>query len=91
MASHPSAPRRIESSPDSAWLHGFAMEIKEHAPWIASMLATAVAFVAARYRIRLWRDSQLRGMTTTLLLVCFALVAFVGLMGTLVNKVAPLQ
>ena len=26
------------------------MEIKEHIPWIAAMLATAAAFIATRYR-----------------------------------------
>src|SRR5687768_5353529 len=30
---------------NTAWLHAFAMEIKEHMPWIASMLTTAVAFI----------------------------------------------
>lgn len=81
----------IESRPDTVWLHAFAMEIKEHAPWIASMLATAVAFVCVRYRRTLLRDGSLRNMTATLLAVCLALVAFVALMGTFVNKVAPLE
>jgi hypothetical protein len=29
----------IRSSPGTAWLHSFAMETKEHVPWIAAMLA----------------------------------------------------
>jgi hypothetical protein len=78
-------------SPDTAWLHAFAMESKEHMPWIASMLATAVAFVGVRYRSTLLKDAQLRQMTITLLAICFALVSFVGLMGIFVNKIAPLQ
>jgi len=81
----------ILANPDTAWLHGFAMESKEHMPWIASMLATAVAFVGVRYRSRLLNDPELRNMATTLLAVCFALVSFVGLMGVFINKVAPLQ
>jgi len=81
----------IQARPDTAWLHAFAMESKEHAPWIASMLATAVAFVGVRYRSRLLNDAQLRSMATTLLAICFALVAFVALMGIFVNKVAPLE
>jgi hypothetical protein len=40
----------ILAKPDTAWLHSFAMETKEHMPWIAAMLATAVAFVCVRYR-----------------------------------------
>jgi hypothetical protein len=78
-------------NPDTAWLHAFAMEIKEHVPWIASMLATAVAFVTVRYRAQVLHDGSLRNMATVLLAICFALVAFVSLMGVFINKVAPLQ
>jgi hypothetical protein len=79
------------SNPGTSWLHTFAMESKEHMPWIASMLATAVAFVAVRHRSTLSNEAQLRSMMTTLLAICFALVAFTGLMGIFVNKVAPLE
>ena len=81
----------IQANPDTAWLHAFAMESKEHVPWIAAMLATAVAFVSVRYRSRLLNDTRLRNMTMTLLAICFALTAFVGILGTFINKVAPLQ
>jgi hypothetical protein len=67
------------------------MESKEHMPWIASMLATAVAFVAVRYRSGLLGSARLRNMTFGLLAISFALVAFVSLLGVFVNKVAPLQ
>lgn len=73
------------------WLHAFGMEIKEHMPWIAAMLATAVAFIATRHRRTLLADPKLRGMATSLLLVSLALVAFAGLLGVFVNKVAPLD
>jgi hypothetical protein len=81
----------IQASPDTVWLHAFAMEMKEHAPWIASMLATAVAFVAVRYRSMVITDASLRNMAMSLLAICFALVSFVSLLGVFVNKVAPLQ
>ena len=81
----------VLANPDTAWLHSFAMESKEHMPWIASMLATAVAFVSARYRSRALYDKSLRNMALGLLAISFALVAFVSLMGVFVNKVAPLQ
>lgn len=81
----------IRSSPDTSWLHSFGMEIKEHVPWIAAMLATAVAFVAARYRVQLLRDRVLRRMATALLAICFLLVSFVSLLGVFINKVAPLE
>lgn len=81
----------IQSNPGTVWLHAFAMEIKEHVPWITAMLATAVAFVAVRYRSRLLTDSQLRGMATTVLGICFVLVCWVAILGVFVNKVAPLE
>lgn len=81
----------IEASPDTAWLHAFAMESKEHMPWIAAMLVTAVAFVASRYESALLTDSRLHGMSMALLAIGFALASSAGLMGIFVNKVAPLQ
>lgn len=81
----------IQASPHTAWLHSFAMESKEHMPWIASMLATAAAFVTVRYRSMVLADASLRNMTAALLAICFVLVSFVSLMGVFVNKAAPLQ
>ena len=81
----------VLASPSTAWLHAFAMESKEHMPWIASMLTTAVAFVAVRYRSRVLQNSSVRNLSMALLAISFALVAFVSLMGVFVNKVAPLD
>jgi hypothetical protein len=81
----------ILSSPGTAWLHAFAMEVKEHMPWIAAMLSTAVAFLGMRYRSRLLRDAALNRMATTLSAICFALVSFVAILGVFINKVAPLE
>lgn len=79
------------AEPATAWLHGFAMETKEHLPFIAAMLATSVAFVAWRYRERLLEEAGLRRMGESLLLVCFVIVAYVSLLGVFINKVAPLE
>lgn len=81
----------IQSSPDTAWLHSFAMEIKEHMPWIAAMLSSAAAFIAARYRSRLLSDAQMNNMVTAILAICFVLVSFVAILGVFINKVAPLE
>jgi hypothetical protein len=81
----------VLASPSTAWLHAFAMESKEHMPWIASMLTTAVAFVAVRYRSSAVRNRSLRSMSFTLLAISFALVSFVSLLGVFINKVAPLE
>jgi hypothetical protein len=88
LAQYPRA--LILSRPDTAWLHAFAMESKEHMPWIASMLATAAAFVAIRHRATVLNDVSLRATVTRLLSVCFVAVAFAALLGVFVNKVAPL-
>jgi hypothetical protein len=81
----------IRSNPGTAWLHSFAMESKEHMPWIAAMLATGVAFVAARYRAQLLSDGRLRRISVSLLTLILMLVAGVSFFGILINKVAPLE
>jgi hypothetical protein len=77
--------------PSTAWLHSFAMEIKEHVPWFAAMIATAIAFAGARYRSWLLGDPEMRRMLTAMTAVCFGLVAWVALLGVFVNKAAPLE
>jgi heme A synthase len=79
------------AEPETAWLHSFGMEIKEHVPWIAAMLATAVAFVAVRYGGHLARDPSVRRAVMTWLAIALALVSVVALLGVFVNKVAPVQ
>lgn len=81
----------ILASADTAWLHAFAMETKEHMPWIAAMLTTAVAFIGVRYRRTALADALMRQMTLTFLALSFILVSFVSLLGVFVNKVAPLH
>jgi hypothetical protein len=89
LAAYPRA--LILASPDTVWLHAFAMETKEHVPWIASMLATAVAAVAVMYGSMAIAVAPLRRMSMTLLAVAFALAAYASLLGVFVNKVAPLH
>jgi hypothetical protein len=67
------------------------METKEHVPWIAAMLATAVAFVGVRCRSKLLSDASLNRMATALLAICFVLVSYLALLGVFINKVAPLE
>jgi hypothetical protein len=81
----------VLANPGTAWLHAFAMEIKEHMPWIASMLTTAVAFIAVRYRRTALTNQAIRRLAFTLIAVSFAVVTFVSLLGVFVNKVAPLD
>jgi hypothetical protein len=82
---------RLLAEPATAWLHAYAMETKEHLPFIAAILATAVAFVAWRYRRRFLEDRQLRRIATGFLAMCFLIVSYVSLLGVFINKVAPLE
>ena len=81
----------VLANSSTAWLHAFGMEVKEHMPWIASMLTTAVAFIAVRYRRTVLTAPVVRRLAFTLLAVSFAIVTFVSLLGVFVNKVAPLD
>src|SRR5690606_36231319 len=73
LAAYPRA--LLLSRPDTAWLHSFAMEIKEHVPWIAAMLVTAVAFVGRRYGSWLTADPAIRRPALTLLVIALGLVS----------------
>lgn len=81
----------ILGDPSTSWLHAFAMETKEHLPFIACILATAVAYVAWRYRRRFVTDAGLRRGGTAMLAVTFGIVAYISLLGVFINKVAPLE
>lgn len=81
----------LQSAPQTAWLHGFAMEVKEHVPWVAAMIMTAVAFVSWQYPTQLAQDARARRAVTGLMAVVFGLVSFIAILGIFVNKVAPLQ
>lgn len=81
----------IQANPSTAWLHSFAMETKEHIPWISAMLATAVTFVSVKYRSQLLRDAWLNRTATTMLGICLVLVSIIALLGVFINKVAPLD
>lgn len=81
----------ILGNPSTAWLHAFAMETKEHLPFIASILVTAVAFVVWRYRGKFLGDAGLRRLGAGMLATAFAIVAYISLLGVFINKVAPLE
>ena len=81
----------LESQPDLAVWHGFAMEWKEHVAWLAPILMTVVAYIVWRYRGQLAEQRLLRrGVTLTFVLACTAAL-IAGLIGALVTKVAPVR
>lgn len=89
LADYPRA--YLLADPEKAWLHLFAMEIKEHLPWAAAMLTTAAAFIARRYRATMLANAQLRRIVSASLTISFLIVGWIALLGVFVNKVAPLQ
>jgi hypothetical protein len=89
MAQYPRA--LLLANPETAWLHGFAMELKEHVPWIAAMLATAPAAIVWRDPRRALSDRGIYRPVVALIAVSLVLASAAGLLGILVNKVAPVQ
>jgi hypothetical protein len=89
LAAYPRA--WLLASASTAWLHDVAMEIKEHVPWIAAMLVTSAAFVVGRDAPRVLREPPMYRAVAALLAIGFTLSAWAGLLGILVNKIAPLE
>ena len=81
----------LTSNPQTAWLHSFGMEIKEHMPWIATFLGTAAASIGLRRTGEMLVDRGTRRMVTMMLSIAFVLVAFVAILGVFINKVAPVD
>jgi purine-cytosine permease-like protein len=77
------------SKPQTKEWHEFGMEWKEHIAWLCPILATAVAYVVARYGRQLANDKKLRQALLLLLTVSFFCAAVAGLFGALINKAAP--
>lgn len=77
------------ADPNMMWWHKFGMEWKEHIGWISPILATAVAFIVIRYGSRLAKDEKIRKAATTLFTIAFVAAGIAGLLGALINKVAP--
>jgi magnesium-transporting ATPase (P-type) len=80
----------IKSNPEIEWLHNIGMETKEHMPWVAAMLMTAVAYVAVRYRGHVAVEPHLRNAMLMFLTAVFGVVSLVALLGVFINKAAPL-
>ena len=76
-------------SPGLRFWDTFAMEWKIHIGWTTPFLATAVAFVALRYRARLVADSQVRKVLTNLFIIAFAGAVIAAVLGAMVNTTAP--
>lgn len=77
------------ANPGIASWHEFGMEWKEHAGWLAPILATAVAFIVFRYGERLKTDSTLRKAALGMFVAAFAVALVSATLGAFISKVAP--
>ncbi len=89
LVSYPKA--MLISRPETAGWHEFGMEWKEHIGWLAPILATAVAVVATGYRRRLASETYIRRTMLVLLSAAFFCGGVAGLLGALINKMAPVR
>ena len=83
-------PQGPHAAQTAAW-HDFAMEWKEHVAWLVPILATAVAFVVARYRAQLVNERNLRRALIVLFTIAFLAAATAGGLGALINKAAAVR
>ena len=79
----------LVSKPATAEWHKFGMEWKEHVAWFAPIVATVVAFVVTRYGRQVANDPWMRRTLLFLFTVAFFSAAVAGMLGALINKVAP--
>lgn len=88
----PTSPRStLKADPDKVEWHSFGMEWKEHIAWIAPMLATVAAFIVIYYKSDLIKNEKARRIALVLLVLAFATAAVAGILGALINKVAPVK
>lgn len=79
------------ANPTTAAWHTLGMEWKEHVSWLSPILATAVAYVVARYGSRLAVEPKLRQALLVLFVLAFLTAAVAGVFGAFLNKVAPIR
>ncbi|WP_376788572.1 hypothetical protein [Thermoflexus sp.] len=79
------------SRPELRLWHTFGMEWKEHIAWVAPILATAVAYLVARYGPHLAHEDRIRRALIVLFTLAFATAAVAGLFGALITKAAPIR
>lgn len=79
------------SNPDTADLHRFAMEWKEHVAWTSPILASVAAFIVLYYGNQLIVDRRLRWTAIAFFVLAFSAAGVAGAMGALIARAAPLS
>lgn len=80
----------LKAGEDTAALHEFGMEWKEHVTWIAPLLATVVAYAVFIYHEELAHNAQARWMIVAFFILSFAVSGIGGALGAIITKSAPL-
>ncbi|MBI4280372.1 MAG: hypothetical protein HY660_18110 [Armatimonadetes bacterium] len=79
------------ANPATRLWHTFGMEWKAHVGWVTPILATAVAYIIAYYGEQLEHDHKVRTAAMILFSIAFLATGIAGLLGHLLNKVAPVR
>jgi hypothetical protein len=88
----PTSPKsQLVADPATANWHNFGMEWKEHIAWIATLLATAVAFAVTYYGRDLIKHQGIRKALMVTFVAAFLVAAVAGVMGALITKAAPVH
>jgi hypothetical protein len=78
-------------SGETANMHQFGMEWKEHIAWTAPFLATSAFLLVAYYGPRIMTRPWLRGAVVVMLVAALGAATLAGAFGTFINKVAPIS
>lgn len=81
----------LKAGEETAPLHEFGMEWKEHVTWIAPLLATVVAYAIFRYGEELAHNPRARWMITALFALSFLIAGIGGMLGALITKAAAVS
>jgi hypothetical protein len=87
----PASPKsKVLAAVDTAWLHTFAMEWKEHIAWAAPLLATAVVVIVTCYGASLATRNDLRRAAMVFLVLSFVSSVVGSVLGFLIYKAVPI-
>lgn len=81
---------KVLAAADTAWLHNFAMEWKEHIAWAAPFLATAVVVIVTAYGASLAQRSDLRRAAMVFLVLSFVASVVGSVLGFFIYKAVPI-
>lgn len=81
----------LMSSPDTSGWHSVGMRWKEHVAWLAPISMTMVAYVVAKYGPSLGEHRGLRKAVIMFTLAAFLATGIAGLLGSFLNKYAPIR